>query len=32
VDEAIGAMRESGELEQITDQWIGAEAPVLALE
>ena len=32
VDEAIAAMRASGELEGITDQWIGAEAPVLALE
>jgi polar amino acid transport system substrate-binding protein len=32
VDEAIGAMRESGELQRITDEWIGAEAPVLALE
>jgi polar amino acid transport system substrate-binding protein len=32
VDQAIAAMRASGELEGITDQWIGAEAPVLALE
>lgn len=32
VDQALGAMRASGELEQITDEWIGAEAPVLALE
>jgi len=26
VDAAIGRLRESGELEQITEQWIGAEA------
>jgi polar amino acid transport system substrate-binding protein len=32
VDEALGAMRASGELDQITEQWIGAEAPVLDLE
>ncbi len=32
VDEALGAMRASGELDQITAQWIGAEAPVLDLE
>ena len=32
VNEALGAMRASGELDQITEQWIGAEAPVLDLE
>ena len=32
VNEAIGAMRASGELDQITERWIGAEAPVLDLE
>jgi polar amino acid transport system substrate-binding protein len=32
VNEALGAMRASGELDQITAQWIGAEAPVLDLE
>jgi polar amino acid transport system substrate-binding protein len=32
VDEALGAMRASGELDEITAQWIGAEAPVLDLE
>ena len=32
VDEAIAAMDASGELDQLADQWIGAEAPVLALE
>jgi polar amino acid transport system substrate-binding protein len=32
VNEALGAMRASGELDQITTQWIGAEAPVLDLE
>ena len=32
VNEALGAMRASGELDQLTAQWIGAEAPVLDLE
>jgi polar amino acid transport system substrate-binding protein len=32
VNEGLGAMRASGELDQITAQWIGAEAPVLDLE
>ena len=32
VNQALAALRASGELEQITDQWIGAEAPVLDLE
>ena len=32
VNEALGAMRASGELDQLTEQWIGAEAPVLDLE
>ena len=32
VNEALGGMRASGELDQITEQWIGAEAPVLDLE
>jgi polar amino acid transport system substrate-binding protein len=32
VNEALGAMRASGELDEITAQWIGAEAPVLDLE
>ncbi len=32
VDQALGAMRASGELDSITEEWIGAEAPVLALE
>ena len=32
VNEALGARRASGELDQITAQWIGAEAPVLDLE
>ncbi len=32
VNQALGGMRASGELEQITEQWIGAEAPVLDLE
>ena len=29
VTQAVDALRESGELQQITDQWIGAEAPEL---
>jgi polar amino acid transport system substrate-binding protein len=32
VNEALGAMRASGELDEITAQWIGAAAPVLDLE
>ena len=32
VDQALTALKDSGELAQITDQWIGAEAPVLALK
>jgi polar amino acid transport system substrate-binding protein len=32
VDRAIGDLRESGDLDSITEEWIGAEAPVLALE
>jgi polar amino acid transport system substrate-binding protein len=32
VNQALAAMRASGELDQITDEWIGAEAPVLDLE
>ena len=29
VSQAVDTLRESGELQQITDQWIGAEAPEL---
>jgi polar amino acid transport system substrate-binding protein len=29
VSQAVDTLRESGELQQITDQWIGAEAPAL---
>ncbi len=29
VSQAVDALRDSGELQQITDQWIGAEAPEL---
>jgi polar amino acid transport system substrate-binding protein len=32
VDTALSDLRESGELAAITEQWIGAEAPVLALK
>ena len=32
VDRAIGDLTESGDLAAITEEWIGAEAPVLALE
>lgn len=32
VSAAVDRLRESGELAAITEQWIGAEAPVLALE
>jgi polar amino acid transport system substrate-binding protein len=32
VSGAIDSLRDSGELAAITEEWIGAEAPVLALE
>ncbi len=32
VSAAIVVLRQSGELQRITDEWIGAEAPALALE
>ncbi len=32
VTAAVDSLRDSGELASITEQWIGAEAPVLALE
>ena len=32
VDQAVVALRDSGELASITEEWIGAEAPVLDLE
>lgn len=32
VDKALGELEDSGELTRITEQWIGAEAPVLALK
>lgn len=32
VSQAIDTLRDSGELEAITNQWIGAEAPALSLE
>lgn len=32
VDRALAEVRDSGELASITEQWIGAEAPVLALK
>ena len=32
VDQALGDLTESGDLAAITEQWIGAEAPVLDLE
>jgi polar amino acid transport system substrate-binding protein len=32
VDRALTALKDSGELASITEQWIGAEAPVLALK
>jgi polar amino acid transport system substrate-binding protein len=30
VTQAIDALRDSGELQRITDEWIGAEAPELS--
>ncbi len=32
VTAAVDRLRDSGELASITEEWIGAEAPVLALE
>ena len=32
VSKAVTQLKDSGQLKTITDQWIGAEAPVLALQ